>query len=365
MKDQELKKLLDDFIDKPTEENLQLINKSARKYTSEWIEAGGRTRKLSSKGRTTYNRIHSDGNLTEEGNYMALQDKIEDDKDPYKVISFRRRDKYSSKGPIHNRRFYFQKYPHIDGKHFWFYDYSSFVDGWLGPVYSGWFDYEDHRRPNNPKLEDQFIYSEKLSKQKKEHYLGEIVKKDEIANFMQEEYSNDSNYFTFFNMIDDIEFVIDLYAGDTSEGQDGSDTRKALISIDIYGSGETAYTIRSLTKNQNKKNKFSKPIHQDSEWSIENSMPDISPQTAEKFWDYFNGGGVKIRTETKYKINPNYELRRIRSNINLERLKWLGTEGKTMDEIINSRNPYHDHPTIKSPLTHLNWDIKQRRVIKD
>ena len=92
-------------------------------------------------------------------------------------------------------------------------------------------------------------------------------------------------------------------------------------------------------------------------------MPDISPHTALGFWDYFSGSEVKLTK--KYKLNPNYDLSNLRSTLNRKRLEWLGIEGKTMKEIVDSINPYHDHPTIKNPESHLNWDIKQGRVIKD
>ena len=168
-------------------------------------------------------------------------------------------------------------------------------------------------------------------------------------------------YHSFFDLIDDIDFAIDMFAGDKSE--DASDTRKVMLAYE-NNNMERIYTVRSLTRNKKKMNKFSKSIREGSEWVIENSMPDISPETASNFYDYFyNSNDIKL--EKKYRLNPNFDLSNLTSTLNRARLEWLGIEGKTIEEIQNTINPYHDHPTIRNPQSHLNWDIKQGRVIKD
>ena len=51
---------------------------------------------------------------------------------------------------------------------------------------------------------------------------------------------------TFIDAVDDLDFCIDLYAGDASGGGDGKDWRKVFISY-----GRMYFTIRGLTLDQN------------------------------------------------------------------------------------------------------------------
>ena len=156
------------------------------------------------------------------------------------------------------------------------------LDTWLGPVNAGWFDFEDHRRPKDIPLDDQFIYSGDLDKDQKISYLKDMVYEGEIVNPWVDEYIHgvDKNWEekkSFIDAVDDLDFCIDLYAGDTSEGKDGKDWRKVFISYNTM-----YYTIRGLTLDQNYS--MSKII-EGSDWRIDNAMQDISPQTARKFWE--------------------------------------------------------------------------------
>jgi len=70
--------------------------------------------------------------------------------------------------------------------------------------------------------------------------------------------------------------------------------------------------------------------------------------------------------EYRYKLDPKFDVSRLSAKHNIDRLNWLGSEGKTYHEIIgpNSKYRIHPDPAKQNPLTNLKWDINQGRVIK-
>tara|TARA_Y100000590_G_scaffold72010_1_gene79126 strand:- start:442 stop:1317 length:876 start_codon:yes stop_codon:yes gene_type:complete len=284
---EEVRNLLESFLDKPTEANLQLLNDSAKAYTAYWIEnihslKNEEEEKPSKKKRKSLYRRKYPKDLGHEGEgwYIALQERLDDPENPFWVISFRQ-TKYVKKDKTRNRRFYYQLNHITDQPEYWRFEEDYALDTWLGPLNDGWFDFEDHRRPKDIPIDDQFIHSGDLDRDQKISYLKDMVFEGEIVNPWVDEAipgvdENQEEKRTFIDAVDDLDFCIDLYAGDASGGGDGKDWRKVFISYD-----RTYYTIRGLTLDQNYS--MSKLI-QGSDWRIDNSMPDISPQTAAKFW---------------------------------------------------------------------------------
>jgi hypothetical protein len=70
--------------------------------------------------------------------------------------------------------------------------------------------------------------------------------------------------------------------------------------------------------------------------------------------------------EYRYKLDPKFDVSRLSAKHNIDRLNWLGAEGKTYDEIIGSSSKYriHPDPAKQNPLSNLKWDINQGRVLK-
>lgn len=289
---EELRSLLENYLDKPSESNLKLLNDSVRSYTSYWIENIDSIRSLdkekiaTKKKKSLYRRkypVQKDSNkfLNGEGWYIALQERLDDPDNPFWVISFRENRSFE-RGRNVNRRFYYQLNSRTGVQEYWRFTEDWALDTWLGPVNAGWFDYDDYRRPKDIKFDDQFLHSKDLDRDQKISYLKDMVFKDEIANpWVDEEIINAGQQRrakqTFIEAVDDLEFCIDLYAGDASRGGDGKDWRKVYIIYDGF-----YYTIRGLTLDQNYS--MSKII-EGSDWRIDNSMQDISPQTARKFWE--------------------------------------------------------------------------------
>ena len=286
---EEIRNLLETFLDKPTDSNLQLLNDSARAYTSYWIDNIDSIRDLENKKTTAkkkkslYRRKYPKDSTklkVDKGWYIALQERLDDPENPFWVISFRENRSFEG-GKYVNRRFYYQLNAFTNKQEYWRFDEDYALDTWLGPVNAGWFDFEDHRRPKDIPLDDQFIYSGDLDRDQKISYLRDMVNEGEIVNpWVDEAVSgvdeNQEEKRTFIDAVDDLDFCIDLYAGDASGGGDGKDWRKVFIRYD-----NTYYTIRGLTLDQNYS--MSKII-EGSDWRIDNSMQDISPQTAAKFW---------------------------------------------------------------------------------
>ena len=67
-----------------------------------------------------------------------------------------------------------------------------------------------------------------------------------------------------------------------------------------------------------------------------------------------------------HQLDPKFDVSRLSAKHNIDRLNWLGAEGKTYDEIIASNSKYriHPDPAKQNPLSNLKWDINQGRVIK-
>lgn len=72
--------------------------------------------------------------------------------------------------------------------------------------------------------------------------------------------------------------------------------------------------------------------------------------------------------DVRYKLNPAFDISRLSAKHNIDRLKWLGDEGKTLDEILSHNSKYRVHPDPdprkQDPTANLQWDIDQGRVIK-
>lgn len=77
---------------------------------------------------------------------------------------------------------------------------------------------------------------------------------------------------------------------------------------------------------------------------------------------------VKSLLDVRYKLNPAFNLSRLSAKHNIDRLKWLGDEGKTLEEILSLKSKYRVHPDPdphkQNPSANLQWDIDQGRVIK-
>ena len=70
--------------------------------------------------------------------------------------------------------------------------------------------------------------------------------------------------------------------------------------------------------------------------------------------------------EYRYKLDPKFDVSRLSAKHNIDRLMWLGAEGKTYQEIIALDSKYRTHPdsSKQNPISNLKWDINQGRVIK-
>ena len=272
-----LRKLLDSFISKPTEENLEELNIQARLYISYWIESMHSGNKISNadkqtKNKTSYKTIEPKNfSIPKDAKdgywYTKLQEKDDGISDPFIVLSFRSIFFSQKSQRNHNRRFYRMG---IDN---WFAEQDEGVDEFIGIINEGWLDYEDYRRNTDISFEDQFIHSHDLTDKEKLFYLKDIV----LPN---EGFGSPLNSNFFLDDLKNIEFCIDAYAGDASGDSDGSNWRKILI----MHSETRQFTIRSTTTDRNYRPSKEIP---GSEWRLDNSMPDISPQTAKLFCDQY------------------------------------------------------------------------------
>jgi len=68
----------------------------------------------------------------------------------------------------------------------------------------------------------------------------------------------------------------------------------------------------------------------------------------------------------RFKLDPKFDVSRLSAKHNIDRLIWLGAEGKTYQEIIALDSKYRTHPdsSKQNPISNLKWDINQGRVIK-
>ena len=279
--EKKLKKLLDNFITKPTEENLEEFNSQAKLYISHWIElmhsgkgVPGNLKKVT-KNKTTYRTIEPKGFSIGKDDpdgywYLKLQEKDDGVSEPFIVISIRSIFYSKKSSRNHNRRFYRM------GIENWYSEWDVAIDNFIGIIDEGWLDYEDHRRNTDIKFEDQFIHSNALSREDKLSYLKDMVLPEEVFVGFDK---------TFFDEIDNLEFCIDAFAGDATKDSDGSNWRKILIMHKEYGH----LTIRSTTTEKNYRPSKEIP---GSDWRLDNSMPDFSPQAANVFWNQYIKFGV-------------------------------------------------------------------------
>jgi len=66
--------------------------------------------------------------------------------------------------------------------------------------------------------------------------------------------------------------------------------------------------------------------------------------------------------DTIFAINPNKNINKFKG-IQKQRLEWLGLDGKSLSTIVNTENPYREHERIRSPYTHIGYDLNQERVV--
>lgn len=66
--------------------------------------------------------------------------------------------------------------------------------------------------------------------------------------------------------------------------------------------------------------------------------------------------------DTIFAVNPNKNINKFKG-IQKQRLEWLGLDGKSLSTIVNTENPYGEHERIRSPYTHIGYDLNQERVI--
>ena len=62
-------------------------------------------------------------------------------------------------------------------------------------------------------------------------------------------------------------------------------------------------------------------------------------------------------------LDPRFDLSRLRAPHNINRLIWLGAQGKTYQEILSPGSPYY--LPDDAPITNLHWDIREGRVLQD
>jgi hypothetical protein len=71
---------------------------------------------------------------------------------------------------------------------------------------------------------------------------------------------------------------------------------------------------------------------------------------------------TEYHEDTVFAINPNKSLDNFKG-LQKERLEWLGLDGKSLRTIVKTENPYHKHQRIRSPYTHIGYDLNQERVV--
>lgn len=64
-----------------------------------------------------------------------------------------------------------------------------------------------------------------------------------------------------------------------------------------------------------------------------------------------------------FRLNPDFDLSRLTAEHNKSRLMWIGAFGRTGKDLMSSDSPYNHQPSGGSYKKHINWDIKQNRVI--
>tara|TARA_B100001559_G_scaffold76010_1_gene62888 strand:+ start:589 stop:1917 length:1329 start_codon:yes stop_codon:yes gene_type:complete len=93
-------------------------------------------------------------------------------------------------------------------------------------------------------------------------------------------------------------------------------------------------------------------------------LPITNKDSLKKFIDVSNDF-LFLKSKMRWKLKSDFDLSKLRSTLNIERLEWLGTEGKSIEEITNTDNPYHHSPRSKDPLVHLKWDFEQGRIERE
>ena len=81
-----------------------------------------------------------------------------------------------------------------------------------------------------------------------------------------------------------------------------------------------------------------------------------------------DSSSLKDLLNGRYQLNPAFNLSRLSAKHNIDRLKWLGPRGRTLEEILSLKSMYRVHPDPdpykQNPSANLKWDIEQGRVIK-
>ena len=81
-----------------------------------------------------------------------------------------------------------------------------------------------------------------------------------------------------------------------------------------------------------------------------------------------DSSSLKDLLNARYQLNPAFNLSRLSAKHNIDRLKWLGPRGRTLEEILSLKSMYRVHPDPdpykQNPSANLKWDIEQGRVIK-
>ena len=81
-----------------------------------------------------------------------------------------------------------------------------------------------------------------------------------------------------------------------------------------------------------------------------------------------DSSSLKDLLNARYQLNPAFNLSRLSAKHNIDRLKWLGPRGRTLEEILSLKSMYRVHPDPdpykQNPSANLKWDIEQGRVVK-
>ena len=81
-----------------------------------------------------------------------------------------------------------------------------------------------------------------------------------------------------------------------------------------------------------------------------------------------DSSSLKDLLNGRYQLNPAFNLSRLSAKHNIDRLKWLGPRGRTLEEILSLKSMYRVHPDPdpykQNPSANLKWDIEQGRVVK-
>jgi len=64
-----------------------------------------------------------------------------------------------------------------------------------------------------------------------------------------------------------------------------------------------------------------------------------------------------------FRLNPDFDLSRLIAEHNKSRLMWIGAFGRTGKDLMSPDSPYNHQPSGGNYKKHINWDIKEKRVI--